>query len=188
MAATPQVKRFKGLNNVSDPLRLGLGWLQRADDMLITDDGALMRRPGYAKVATGVMQGAYATLDFTRLYLVNGGALQRVNPDLSLRTLRTGLAARDMHWAEVNKTVYYTNGVDSGIILGDDSVVDWTWAEPAAPALAAGTGTLAAGHYQVVCTYLLPDGRETGTGSAVGIDLVALPHQLMTGWAQSRRS
>ena len=178
-----QTSRFKGLNNVSDPLRLGLNWLQRADDVLVTDGEALVRRDGYQRTVAATPHGVYATLDFTRLYLVNGGALQRVNPDMSLRTLRTGLAAQDMHWSEVNKNVFFTNGTDSGIILGDDSVIAWAWDFPSPPVLSAGSGSLRAGSYRVVCSFLMPDGRETGTsyqsaialGDSSGLLISAIP-------------
>lgn len=173
MATRPPISRFKGLNNVSDPLRLGLGWLQRADDVLVTDSEAMVRRQGYAPVVTGVMRGAFSTLDFTRFYIVSGTTLQRVNADMSLRTLRTGLAPRDMHWVEINRTVFFTNGVDSGIIDQDDQVIDWDWQLPTPPTLSAGTGSLPAGRYQVACTYVLADGRETGSSGSVAIDLPA---------------
>lgn len=176
--------RFKGLNNVSDPLRLGFGWLQRADDVAVTDSGALKRRGGFSLLSAGVMRGAYSTLDFTRMYVVNDDALQRVEPDTSLRTLRTGLAPRDMHWAEVNKTVYYTNGVDSGIILGDDSVIDWGWPVPGAPMLSAAAGALPPGLYRAVCTYVLPDGRETGSSDVAEFELTTEQGLAVTGIPQ----
>lgn len=165
------VSRFRGLNNTDDPVRLGLAWLSRADNVLVTNDGAIVRRPGYAEVATGTFHGAYATQDYKRMYVVNGNALQRVNQDHSLTAIRTGLQPLEMHWAEVNKDVYFTNGIDSGIIHGDDSVTDWSWPAPTAPTLAAGQGSLPAGLYRAVTTYLLPDGRETGSSTHADIEL-----------------
>ena len=44
---------------------------------------------------------------------------------------------------------------------------------PASPILAVVTGSLAAGQYQVVCTYTLPDGRQTGSSDPVAITLTS---------------
>ena len=69
-------KTFRGLNNVTDPLRLGLSWLAQADNVDITATGALRKRAGYTKPFSGVLSGAYATLDFKRLYVVDSGVLK----------------------------------------------------------------------------------------------------------------
>lgn len=167
------VTRFKGLNTKLDPLEMGLGWLRTADNVDITGDGQIERRDGYTKVMSAVPSGAFSTQDFSRLYLVDGGALKAVNADLSTVTLKAGLSSAPMHWAEHNKQVFFANGVDSGVIRADGVVLDWAWPRPAAVTLAAVTGTLPAGQYQVVCTFLLPDGRETGSGEAAQITLAA---------------
>ena len=43
-----EIKEFRGLNNVTDPLRLGLGWLATADNIDVTDTGSIIRRKGYS--------------------------------------------------------------------------------------------------------------------------------------------
>ena len=165
--ANPRIEKFKGLNNVTDPLRLGLGWLSRADDVDISDTGAISRRAGYALFQSGTLTGAFSTNDFSRLYIVDAGALKRVGGS----TLRTGLSNAPMYWCEVNKDVYFTNGIDSGIIRQDDTVIEWSWPRPTEPVLAAVSGSLPKGQYQVVCTFVMPDGRETGSSSPAVIDL-----------------
>lgn len=170
-ATTAQTKRFLGLNNVSDPLRLKLGWLQRADNLDITDTGALVRRDGYVRVSTGAISGAYASIDFTRMYIVDSGTLKQVISTTQSIVLRTGLTTRPLHWAEVNDQVFFNNGVDSGIILKDGTVLDWAWTDAPMPELAAVSGTLPQGMYQVAFTYLTSDGRETGACDASAIYL-----------------
>lgn len=181
MADTPpEVKSFLGLNNVTDPLRLGLGWLSRADNVAITDTGAIEVRKGYSRVATGAYTGAFSTMDHQRLYLVDAGTLKT----MAGATLKTGLSSAPMHWTEINRQVFYNNGVDTGIIDVDNTVLDWAWAAPTAPVLAAVTGTLPAGLYRACCTYTLSDGRETGASDLVelvlngaqGLQLSGLPH------------
>ena len=175
-----QAKSFRGINNVSDPLRLGLNWLVTADNVNITDTGALVKRDGYTQSQTGSFTGAYTTLDFQRMYLVDYGVLRTFEGAV----LKTGLSTAPMYWAEINDQVFFNNGTDRGIILPDHTVLDWAWAVPAAPNVAPVTGTLPSGIYQVRCAFLLADGRETGTGDSAeiavtgeqGISISSIPH------------
>jgi hypothetical protein len=163
------VTSFKGLNNVADPLRLGPEWLVQADNVNISNTGALVRRKGISLVRAGAFSSAYSTIDFSRMYIVDAGALKTFEGTV----LVSGLAAAPMFWCEVNNQVFYNNGVNRGIILPDNTVIDWAWPTPPAPTVAAVTGSLPAGHYQVRCSYVLPDGRETGTSDAGEITLGA---------------
>ena len=153
-----QVKAFNGLNNVGDPLNLGLSWLVRADNIHITAVGRMEKRRGYSKYLAAVVppEGAYTTVDYQRGYYVDAGSLKTFEGAV----LRAGLAMATMHWSEVNGQVFFTNGIDSGIILPDNSVIPWAWPVPTAPTLRAVTGDLAPGLYRACCTYTLPDGRE----------------------------
>lgn len=165
------VSAFRGLNNVTDPLRLGLDWLVQADNVDITDSGAMERRLGYSLAFAGTITGSYATIDGARMYIVDSGTLKAMAGSAAALTLETGLATTPMHWAEINGQVFYNNGADRGIIRADHSVIPWAWARPTAPTLSAATGNLAPGLYQVRCTYTLADGRMTGASDAAEITL-----------------
>lgn len=168
-----KIAAFRGLNNVVDPLRLDLDWLVQADNVDISDTGGLSKRDGYALSMAGTFTGAASSLDHTRMYVVDdGGALKAMAGAATAVTLRSGLSSAPMHWAEVNRRMFYNNGVDAGIIEPDNTVLDWRWPTPAAPAVAAVTGTLPAGQYRVACTYVLADGRETGSSDYTEITLV----------------
>lgn len=164
----PTIKYFKGLNNVSDPLRLGLSWLTTADNINVTDTGAIEQRNGYTLSQAGAYRSAYNTSDYARSYFVKGTQLV----DFSGNVLTTLTGSAPMHWAEINDQVYYNNGADSGIIQPDNTVTDWRWPVPTAPTVSLATGTLAPGVYSVCCTYVLADGRETGPSDPVTITLV----------------
>ena len=43
------VSRFRGLNNVSDPMRLDAGWLTVARNVHVTDQDAIERREGASR-------------------------------------------------------------------------------------------------------------------------------------------
>ena len=128
--ATKKIRAFKGLNNVSDPTRLGLSWLTRADNINISDTGRVTRRSGYSAALAGSYTGAYSTKDYTRLFVVDGGNLKRVNRDLTTTILRAGLAAAPMHWAEVNREIFFSNGPDKGIIGADNTTRPWMLDSP----------------------------------------------------------
>lgn len=167
----PRVEAFRGLNNVTDPLRLGLRWLVQADNVDITDTGAIEKRAGYSKTFAGALSDAYATLDFERLYVVDGGVLSAMAGPAVATPLVSGLSAAPMHFTEVNEQVFFNNGTDSGIVCPDGTVLEWRWETPDAPSVAAVTGDIPAGLYQVRCTYVLPDGRETGASESAEIVL-----------------
>lgn len=119
------VSVFKGLNNVTDPLRLGLAWLVEATNVDITDSGAIQKRTGYTKTMAGSFTSAYATQDFSRLFVVDGGTLKAMTGPAAAVSLLEGLSAAPMHFAEVNDRVFFSNGIDSGIIEPDNEVTPW---------------------------------------------------------------
>jgi len=163
----PGIQGFNGLNNVTDPLRVGLGWLVQADNINVTDTGGMTRRDGYSLSQAGDFRAVYTTLDFSRLYAVVGSALK----DYAGNTLATLTSTEPMFWTETNDQVFFNNGTDSGVILPDNTVLPWGWQTPAAPSVSAVTGSLDPGTYQVRCTFTLPDGRETGVGESTEIVL-----------------
>lgn len=167
-AELPRIDAFKGLNNVTDPLRAGLGWLTQADNINITDSGAIERRDGYSLHMAGAYTGAYSTVDFSRMYVVVGGLLK----DFVGNTLKALASSAPMFWTEINDAVFFNNGTDSGIINPDNSVMPWRWETPTTPTLTAVTGNLPAGLYRVLCTNNLADGRETGACDPAEIVLI----------------
>ena len=180
-----KISAFQGLNNVSDSLRLGMTWLKTADNIDITDTGAVKKRSGFAKKLSGAITGSFSTFDFSRMYIVDGGVLKAVTKFNTATPLVSGLSLRPMHWTEINGQVYYNNGIDSGIILPDNTVLPWAWVLPLQPTVAAVTGQLPAGIYRVCCTFTLPDGRMTGSGEVSEIVLGANQALQISGLAQN---
>ncbi len=163
------VKSFKGLNTVSDPLRLDMSWLVQADNVNISETGALSKREGYALNRAGAFVGAFSTQDFQRSYLATAIGIQ----NFAGTNIVVLSSTAPMFWCEINKQVFFTNGTDSGVIMPDDTVLPWAWTPPKTPTLSAVTGNLPAGMYMVSCTSTLPDGRETGATEPVYITLTA---------------
>jgi len=171
------IKQFRGLNNVSDPMRLDMTWLATADNVNITDTGGLTKREGYTLSRSGAFTSAYTTLDFSRMYLATALGIQ----DFTGENLVVLSSSDPMYWAEVNEQVFFSNGADSGVILPDSTVLPWRWSFPNTPTVAVMDGSLPAGTYQVCCTGVLPDGRETGATATVVIQMQDGQGVLVTG-------
>lgn len=164
-------KFFRGLNNVTDSLRLGMSWLVQADNVDVTVTGAIRKRAGYVKTFSGALTGSYSTLDNQRLYVVDGGVLKAMAEASAAVALQTCTSNAPMHFTEVNGQIFYNNGIDSGIVNADNAVSEWAWPTPDTVAVAAVTGSLPAGTYQVRCTFALPSGRESGSSESVELAL-----------------
>ena len=166
---------FLGLNNVGDPHRLGLRWLTQADNVDITNNNALQRAKGFARVANNTaVTGAYATQDFQRLYIADNGGLYLITAaDLSGPTLQTTLtSSRPVYFAEANNIVYYTNGIDYGS-APPGGWRPWGIPNPRAPVFTLGNGSLDAGLYAVVCTFVDNKGLESGNSPPLEITVPA---------------
>lgn len=162
---------FKGLNNTSDPLELGNSWLTSAVNLNITNAGRLSTREGLVPVASGAFSGAYGTKGAERMFVVRGGVLEeRDAASGAFRPLVDGLSTAPMRWAEINKQIFFNNGVDAGVISGG-AVLPLKFDAPPPPRVEVGSGSLDAGLYRACCTFLLPDGRETGSGDVVEVDV-----------------
>ena len=115
------IKQFRGLNNVSDPMRLDMTWLVQADNVNISDTGALSKRGGYALSRAGAFKSAYSTIDLTRMYVATASEIQTFD-GASIYALTS---TDPIYWTEVNNNVYFNNGTDSGVIAPDNSVAAW---------------------------------------------------------------
>ena len=165
------IKSFKGLNNVVDPLRLGVDWAAQADNVDINSDQMLSRCSGFVQRSTNfAITGAYATKDRKRLYVIDAGELRQVNPDMTYKVLKTGLSSAKTWFDEVNGVVFYANGVDFGLIEPSG----WRpWGNPAPatpPTLSWVMGDMPQGVYQVVCTYVDDRGLESANSDVAVIE------------------
>ena len=61
------IDSFNGLNNVTDPMRLGASWLTLAENVDVTDSGGLVRRNGYELERSGSFASAAALKQFHTL-------------------------------------------------------------------------------------------------------------------------
>ncbi len=165
---TVKLGPFRGLNNISDPMTLGTDFLTVANNVNITDNKTVTTREGYSLRISSDLRAGITTKDYERLYAQDGLTIVKINDDFSMRVLCDLNSTDPVRFMEINKEIYFSNGIDSGLIKQDDQVYDWNWIVPEMPEVwtNASSGMMNAGDYQVIVTHLLMDGRETGASQA----------------------
>jgi len=176
---------FAGLRNVVPVDRFELGDLSIARNVDIDDSKRVTRRKGHsAAVVTGACRSLWSN-GATALAVRNGSSLVQVQPDYSVATLRSDLtAALDMYYAEMAGRVYYSNGMELGVVDGGQSR-SWGISVPGSPGAALTGGVLQAGAYQFTTTFLRSDGQESGALPAGVATLASTGGIRLTGIAIS---
>lgn len=163
---------FRGLRNNVGPSAFAPGDLRVATNVDIDDSLGVMRRKGFSSPVTAAVDRSLWA-DGSVCLGVGSDALKLVNPDYTTVTLRSGLApGRALSYAAVADRVFWSNGVDTGVVQGG---VDRSWglSIPSIPVATAAPGALSAGTYQYAVTYLRQDGQESGAPRAGVITLAA---------------
>ncbi len=169
---TTTLKAFKGLNNVLKPRNTTPDYLKKAVNIDIDKLGNLIKRKGYQKVATGSFHSLWSTEDNKRVYVVKDNDLVKVNADYSFTTIKASVGSKELSYTEVDNTVYYCSEDFTGCINSNEVWMPWGLNIPNTSVdLAATTGALPEGVYQVHITYQTIDGVESGTTLAPQIVL-----------------
>lgn len=113
--------------------------------------------------------------DGTRSLLVRSSALYRVTGFAPYAETLIKVLTNDnpMTYAAVNGEVWLSNGTDFGRLSAGNVWSDHAMPSPAAPTLAATTGSLPAGKYQVALCYSKADGEEGGQSPSATIELAS---------------
>lgn len=170
---TLPVARFLGINNRLPDFALSTEagrFVRAAENVDLDSAGAFSLRPVESRI-----QPVSAPHSLFKNHLVRSSALYQVTLPAYSETLAKVLASNNaMSYAEFNGSTYFSNGTDSGRIATDGSVSPWAIATPSAPALVATGGSLPAGKYMVVVSYINNDtGEEGGMSARSAISLAA---------------
>lgn len=162
-----------GINNVAREDQLEVTQLRKALNVDILPGGALRRRAGYSKV---LGDGRYHSLFTTPRFalFVKDGTLQLATSFESGSTTQALLSeVGELAYVEINNTVFFSDGKQTGCITEDGSVFPIALsAPPRQPFLSpVDDGGLFAGVYQVAITYVSADGAESGTGKAAVVQV-----------------
>lgn len=161
--------KFAGLRNTAAPEQLAAADLTVADNIDLDNAGAARRRDGSTLRVPGAAHSLWAS--GTDCLYVAGDQLRRLHADYSSTLLASGLlAARPLSYVPVAGRIYWSNGVQTGIVDGNRSR-SWGLAAPEVPDVAATAGLLPAGRYQAALGWVRRDGQESGVALPAVIDL-----------------
>lgn len=164
-----EFRTFAGIKNTVPAERLEPGDLVQADNIDLDESGRASRRAGQTLMRSDGAHSLWAHGDLC--LLVQGGALQQMQPNFNTETLTDGLSDAPMQYLPLNGRVYWSNGTKSGMV---DGGVNRSWGLPVPdypPMATPIAGSLRAGTYQFVMTFQREDGQESGAGVAGCIDL-----------------
>lgn len=167
----------QGVNDILRADELPPDTLRRSVNYDISDLGKLQRRRGSAKVYNGQIQRDSLYSNDKRTLFVEQGNLKELIRDISgnyaAPLVRLDVGSHPMSYVTVNDSIYYTNGIFTGVFGPEGE--DWKWGVTSPrtqPNLAAGgSGELAAGSYQVAVTFINDRGEESGTGLAAVVEI-----------------
>jgi hypothetical protein len=165
-----ELRGFAGLRNTLPPERLrsvpgkegAVIELTTAGNVDIDDSGRLARRAGQTMMLAGSAHSLWAEGDMC-LYAADS-TLCRLTPELERVELASITPGAPVAYVAVGPRVYWSNGVETGVVDGQaaSSSRSWGMAEPVLLALTPGAGQLSAGTYQVALTFSRRDGQESG--------------------------
>jgi len=165
--------KWGGLNNVQDPAAFGDRALAEADNVDLDDtEKILSRRKGHVNKLAGNYHSLYACRE--GMFVGKDLAMGRIDissvGDLSYTEIKPGLSGDRITYQSLLGAVYFSENTYSGV-LRDGTLMKWGMDWPPLTALSEGSGGLTEGVYQVALTYVAYDGRESGTGVAVPIQV-----------------
>lgn len=157
---------FNGLRNDVTAERFDAGDLAVANNIDIDKSGRIARRDGYTSIRAGSTHSLWSNPQGTRCMFMQGNTLYQLNPDYTAVQLATLSNSSRVSCEQVNDLVYFSNGVDTGVVEQGGAVRSWGVAPPVLPSVDIGTGSMPAGTYMVTMTYLCADGQESGAPEA----------------------
>lgn len=150
---TTRIDRFLGINNRLPDTSLSVKdvgrWLKDAQNVIIDNDGSIVRRDGETQIAA--MTNGHSLFEN---FIVRGGSLYEITLPTYTQALAKVLSTNaKMSYAKVGETVFMSNGVDSLRTDTDGNVIPWGLAAPSAPTVSATSGGLTNGEYQVALSF-----------------------------------
>lgn len=162
-----KLKRFNGLNNVDDPMDVGLKGLQRARNVDIDRNGKVASRQGATKIQSESIIASWH--DKSNLLVLNAAGELKALIDGQMQKIQD-MAGERLAATEVNNLLYVSTDKETCVI---DGVTSRPMGVPHAEVVASYSagGNLKKGRYQVNATAVHPDGRESGAMDSFLIDV-----------------
>lgn len=168
---TVKLSKFSGVVNTVNPERMSVedGRLHTLTDLLtannveLDEEGKPYRRLGKTAIDATSSHSLWANDELA--YVVRGGTLRQINPDMSITDLGVSIAGSRVAYQRVTNDVFFSDGVASGIV-GTNGYRPWGIVPPK-PTVALIAGELVAGAYLVTTTYIRRNGLESGASPVV---------------------
>lgn len=173
---------IKGVDNVHHDTEIAADALRRAVNVDVLDSGNIKRRKGHALVTALNNAHSLWSDNEGNGYLLQNNNLQRVLTNGAVQTVgAVQSGANHLSYVRVNADIYFSCKTAKGRIK-NNVIEPWGIETPATPpVVSVTTGTLNAGVYHAVVTYLLADGRESGASVQSKITLADVGGIAVTG-------
>lgn len=156
----------KGMDNIHADHEIPADTLRRAINFDVFDSGKLRRRRGFSQALAASGAHSLWSDGADNAYFMAGGTLKRLSRDMSASSLgAVPSGVNPLAWSKVNADAYFTCPTARGKVTGG-VLTDWGIDLPSSPPLMIQTaGALDVGTYHAVITYVMADGRESGSSA-----------------------
>ena len=155
-----RTNRFLGLRDAHDKRAIGKDGLSIANNVDITNDLEVERRPGYVQVTTTPVDAAWG--DGTDLIFTSSGSLIRLNLDDTEVTLASGLTVSStLAVGRTGNRLYWSNDYETGVVKGNENR-SLGLPVPDKPTVVTIGGAIPAGVYAFALSFLRSDDQESG--------------------------
>jgi len=111
-----EISACRGVQNSTDPRRMGKGFLAVGENIDIDDERMIHRAKGYEKILSGAYHSLWANGKIS--LFVQNGDLKRLWPDYSSTVILAGIdPSAEMEYLDVNDVIYFSNGIIIGHII-----------------------------------------------------------------------
>ena len=150
---TIEFKTFAGVRNDIKPERFNSSDLQAAINIELDESGKPARRLG-----TTMIEDVYALhsgwANDEMCLMVRNGTLQRMFENGTFHDYGVAIAGKRVRYTRQGNDVFFSDGVQSGIISSTDGYRRWGIEVPAAPTTSIIPGDLPSGTYLITTTYV----------------------------------
>lgn len=173
---TVEIKRFAGVRNDISPERFkfnekdtGLTDLLNGSNVELDETGKPYRRLGTAQIDSSAVHSIWS--DGDTFLCVRNGSLARMDKLLAFQDLSVPIKGTRVTYLRVGRDVFFTDGVQAGIIHDTNGYRVWGITPPSTPAVTVTAGDMLAGTYLVALTFMRDSGVESGASPMVAVTL-----------------
>ena len=134
--------------------------LQAGTNIELDETGKPYRRLGTTVIDDVSTHSLWANDELA--YLVRGGTMRQLNPDMTLTDLGIPVAGNRVSYRRVGNDVFFSDQLSTGVV-GTNGYRPWGIVTPASPTVSLVAGDLRPGNYLIAVTYVRGDGTESGS-------------------------